>query len=279
MVEEPRHSLRQIGRDELVAGAARQPRLEEARGGDRAGRDQDFEAGSFLEDALDQRQRGGRFADAGRVHPDQRLVGTLAAGNTETLGKALTVFLAAPAPRSQVDHDKRGCRGGQAAVQRGEDHRRSPPANSAVRSIAPAGSRTSEGAGPCPTRLSAEASMSSMYCSTTSRARSMPASSRSCSISIGSPHRKTPRPKGSARCMRSQVRRIRRRLVANTIGMIGTLARRATLTMPALATIAGPAGPSGVTATQSPAASSLTSARKAALPPCRVEPATDRTPK
>ena len=49
--------------------------------------------------------------------------------------------------------------------------------------------------------------------------------------------------------------------------------------MPALATIAGPAGPSGVMPTQSPAASALTMVRSAELPPRRVEPATDCTPK
>ena len=98
-------------------------------------------------------------------------------------------------------------------------------------------------------------------------------------MSIGSPQMKMPRPNGQAICMRSQVRSTRRRLVANTTGTTGTRARRATLTMPLLATVAGPLGPSGVMPTQSPAASALTIARNAALPPRRVEPATDCTPK
>ena len=121
--------------------------------------------------------------------------------------------------------------------------------------------------------------MSSMRASISCLARSTPASSRFVPTSIGSPQRKAPRPKGSATCIRSQLRIIRRRLAAKTTGTIGTRARRATLTMPALATIAGPAGPSGVMPTQSPAASAFTIVRSAALPPRRVEPVTVCTPK
>ena len=99
MIEKPADKSRRIERNKLVDGARRQALRGECRGGDRTGGD---EHGEILRtDALDERNNGEQFADAGAVQPNQRTGRPRQACFTVTLGEASGVFLAAAeTPRS-----------------------------------------------------------------------------------------------------------------------------------------------------------------------------------
>ena len=108
MIEKPADKSRRIERNELVHGARRQALLGECRRGDGAGGD---EHGEILRaDALDERNDGEHFADAGAVQPNQRASRPRQACFTVALSEASGMFLAAfQAPRQQPRCQRR-CR-------------------------------------------------------------------------------------------------------------------------------------------------------------------------
>src|SRR6266851_7830224 len=128
------------------------------------------------------------------MNPNERSARPGFAWNPPALVKAQGVLLALLAPPFQVDDHERGKRPRQAAIEKRKHH---PP------STRPADLSVSGAIGdvdiPWPTRRSASPSISTMRVSTRLRARSSPASSSRPAISIGSPHRYTPRPNGNAR--------------------------------------------------------------------------------
>ena len=99
MIEEAADIARRVERDELVQHARRQAMLGQRRRRHRARGDED---GKFLRaDAFDQRHRRQHFADACRVHPDQRTVRTRLRRLTAALRKPGRMLLAALEPPRQ----------------------------------------------------------------------------------------------------------------------------------------------------------------------------------
>ena len=141
MVEKARSPTRQVGGNELVARACRQPGLQQARRGDRAGRDQNFEVRTSVQQMFDQPQYCGRFTDAGGMYPDQGTLRPGRAGNASALAKADRVFLAALAPLRQIQHCHRRQRPGHGAIK---PRQHQPPA------MRRAGSMASVAAAPVP---------------------------------------------------------------------------------------------------------------------------------
>ena len=115
-----------VERRELVEGARRQALGEQPRRGHRAGRDQHLEARVVVEQALDERQRRDRLADARAVQPDERALGPRSARLAEALAEARRILLAAR--RAARQHQAQGRPGeiGQRAIER-RDHRTAPP--------------------------------------------------------------------------------------------------------------------------------------------------------
>ena len=94
MIEKARDPARQIGRDELVLRSSRQPAFEEMGGGDRSGGDEDLKCRPRQQQPLDQRQHGGRLADARGVDPQERRPRPDRARDTLALAKSQGVLLA-----------------------------------------------------------------------------------------------------------------------------------------------------------------------------------------
>ncbi len=148
-----------------------------------------------------------------------------------------------------------------------------------ARPSANCGSLRAGDSGRCPTWRSASHTSSFMRVSISRRDRSMPLRRDRAQPRSARPT-ETRRGRTAARDESGpSVPKMRRRLVAKAIGTIGAPARRATLTMPVEAHIAGPRGPSGVIPTQSPASSRFSIVRSADEPPRRLEPAIECTPK
>ena len=104
-IEELRDEARHVERDELVDHVGRKPVAREIGRGHRAGCDQDREIQRAQ--ALDQRQDGEQFADAGAMHPDQRAVGTLQFGFAAAFDHALRIFLAASGAIAEPGRNER----------------------------------------------------------------------------------------------------------------------------------------------------------------------------
>src|SRR5271167_4694927 len=94
MIEKALDPARQIGRDELVLRSSRQPAFEEMGGGDRSGGDEDLECRPCLQQPLDQRQHGGRLADARGMDPKEHRSWPGCTGNSLPLVKPTRVLLA-----------------------------------------------------------------------------------------------------------------------------------------------------------------------------------------
>ena len=183
MIEKACRPTRQVGGNELMARARRQPGLQQARRGDRAGRDQDFEVGPRLQQIFDKAQDRGRFTHAGGMNPDQRTIRPGPAGNASALAKADRVFLAALAPLRQIQHCQRRQRPGHGLIKQWQHQ------PSAIRRAGPTPSVAAGTGTPCPTRRSASQTISTILVSTRRRAHSSPASSSSSANVIGSPQR------------------------------------------------------------------------------------------
>src|SRR6266436_7052617 len=172
----------------------REPLVQESGRGDGSGRDERFECRSLLEQSLDQRQHCRCLTDARGMNPYEGSERPGYARDSSALFKAERVFLALLSPPSQPDRHERRQGLGQPAIEEGQHQ---PPA---IRCAAAAASAAiGETDASWPKRRSASWIISTMLCSTRCRARSSPASSSSLPISIGSPHRYTPRPNGKAR--------------------------------------------------------------------------------
>ncbi len=119
IVEKAADGPRRVDRHELVDGAGRQPPLGHLRRGDRAGRQEKRRAERHQ--AIDQRQRRGRFTDACRMHPDERAGRARKAGDAEPLAAAAAILLAAPLPplEQRTRDGSRQMAGGAIDRQRG----------------------------------------------------------------------------------------------------------------------------------------------------------------
>src|SRR5882672_9726931 len=96
IVKEPRNEIRHVEGDELVKGAGRQPLFRQFSRGDSAGGHQHRETAHA--NALEQRKYGDEFADACRMHPDERAWRPRGARLAAALGDSIEAFLSARKP-------------------------------------------------------------------------------------------------------------------------------------------------------------------------------------
>lgn len=184
MIEEPRHPLWQVGRDELMSCAGRQPGPEQLGRGHGSCGHEDLEARSRGQQTLDQPENRGCFTDTGRMNPNQSPAWPRRTGYAPPLAKAGRMFLAAPTASGKIGERRQRERPSRYTVKKGQDQ------SSTAGCASPAASEVISGGGArCPTRPSASRTISSMRVSIRRRAFSNPFSSRSGEISMGSPHK------------------------------------------------------------------------------------------